>query len=203
MRIALFVEDAAHESFLVGILERLMEDEACVAEVSVRNAVGGRGAVLVALRRYVRDLANGREAFAEILIVAIDANCQGVQAVTRDILEVARREGFPGRVVTAVPDPHIELWYLADGAAIFEAIGVQGSQPTLPPYKCERARYKTLLRDAFRAVGIDPPAGGSEYGADIAAAVDLARARTQADDFASFVADARSALRESAATARS
>lgn len=200
MNLALFVEDAAHEAFIAAVVARLLDDEQCWADVSVRNAVGGRGAVLAALRNYVRDLAAGRESFAEILIVAIDGNCQGVQVVARDIREIATREKFPGRVVVAVPNPHIELWYLADGRAVFEVIGAAGSQPALPAFKCERARYKTLLREAFRAGEIDPPAGGSEYGADVAAVLDLERARTTCDELGAFIAEAKSAFHEYTAT---
>jgi len=198
MRASVFVEDAAHASFVVGVLKRVASELVIAVEVDVRNAVGGHGAVVGSLRRYVRDVAQGRESFAEVLVVAIDGNCQGTQHVRRAIRAVSEKEVYAGQVVCAVPNPHIELWYLLDGRAVNEVIECEGSQPPLPEQKCEKGRYKRLLRDAFRAGDIDPPAGGSEYGDDIAAALDFNRARAADPDFDSFVDDLEAALRSAA-----
>lgn len=195
MRLAAFVEDAAHASFLIGVIKRVAHDVDVEVEVEVRNAVGGKGAALAALKRYVRDLQRGRESFAEILLVAIDGNCQGSQAVVRAITDIAASQDFAGTVVCAVPNPHIELWYLADGRAVHSAIGEDSGQAGLPEQKCERGRYKALLRQAFLDGGIDPPAGGSEYGADIAALLDLTQARRSNQEFDSFVSDLSAALK--------
>jgi hypothetical protein len=198
MKTSVFVEDAAHASFIVGVLERVALTLGVSIDVNVRNAVGGHGAVVGSLRRYVRDVARGRDTFAEVLVVAIDGNCQGSHRVKRAIREVAQREVYPGLVVCAVPNPHIELWYLLDGIAVNTVIGCGGSQPALPEQKCEKGRYKRLLRDAFREGDIDPPAGGSEYGEEIAAALDIDFARAADSDFDSFVDDLEAALRSSA-----
>ena len=198
MKTSVFVEDAAHASFVVGVLERVALTLGVSIDVNVRNAVGGHGAVVGSLRRYVRDVARGRDTFAEVLVVAIDGNCQGSHRVKRAIREVAQREVYPGLVVCAVPNPHIELWYLLDGIAVNTVIGCGGSQPALPEQKCEKGRYKRLLRDAFREGDIDPPAGGSEYGEEIAAALDIDFARAADSDFDSFVDDLEAALRSSA-----
>ena len=198
MKTSVFVEDAAHASFIVGVLERVALTLGVSIDVNVRNAVGGHGAVVGSLRRYVRDVARGRDTFAEVLVVAIDGNCQGSHRVKRAIREVAQREVYAGLVVCAVPNPHIELWYLLDGIAVNTVIGCGGSQPALPEQKCEKGRYKRLLRDAFREGDIDPPAGGSEYGEEIAAALDIDFARAADSDFDSFVDDLEAALRSSA-----
>lgn len=195
MRVAIFVEDAAHASFIVELVERLATAIGVAPELELRNALGGRGAVLTSLRRYVRDLAKGRERFADLLVVAIDGNCQGSQSVRRAVLEIVQGEAYGGEVACAVPNPHVELWYLSDGQAVHRVIGAEGTQPALPARKCEKSRYKRLLREAFLNGGIDPPAGGSEYGEDIARALDLERARRVDDDLDRFLADTSSALR--------
>jgi hypothetical protein len=201
MKVALFVEDAAQESFLGALVHRVALTESIEVTVDTRSAVGGRGAVLASFRRYVRDLSTGLEEFAEILVVGLDGNCRGRNAVVKEVREISERETFPGRVVPAVADPHIELWYLGDGSAVSRVIGAAGPQPDLPEYKCERARYKTLLREAFHAGDIDPPAGGSEYGPEIANALDLNTAARRLSDLEAFLSDLRSALREAAVTA--
>lgn len=195
MKVGAFVEDAAHASFIVALVRRLADPLEITVEIELRNALGGRGAVIGSLRKYVRDVARGRDTFAELLVVAIDGNCQGSQEVRRAILDVASAEHFAGQIACAVPNPHIELWYLADGQAVHTVIGASGSQPALPPHKCEKSRYKTLLREAFLDGDIDPPAGGSEYGEEIASALDLDRARSADADFDRFVGELSAAMR--------
>jgi len=157
MKTSVFVEDAAHASFIVGVLERVALTLGVSIDVNVRNAVGGHGAVVGSLRRYVRDVARGRDTFAEVLVVAIDGNCQGSHRVKRAIREVAQREVYPGLVVCAVPNPHIELWYLLDGIAVNTVIGCGGSQPALPEQKCEKGRYSDCSEmHSVRAISTRP-----------------------------------------------
>lgn len=108
MKIALFVEDAGHLTFIRRLVERTLEDERAAAQILERNAVGGSGAVMASLRDYVRDLARGYDEFADILVTAIDGNCQRPAARVRDIRSICNRAGYAGRLVCAIPDPHIE-----------------------------------------------------------------------------------------------
>ena len=197
MRILLFVEDAGHEAFIVGLVERVCRELEVSAEIFTRNAVGGKGSALRTLRQYVRDMRQGRERFAEILVVAIDGNCQGPQVVAREIREIVEGQQFAGICVCAVPDPHVEVWYLADGRAIRRVLEEDGAQPGLPEQKCEPDRYKQLLREAFLDLDIDPPAGGTEYGGEIAEALDVERATANQPTLRSFVDDLRAAIRVS------
>lgn len=197
MKANVFVEDAAHESFIAALVRRVASELGVEIEIEVRNALGGRGSVLTSLRKYVRDLARGREGFAELLVVAIDGNCQGSQAIRREIRGIVEREAYAGKLVCAVPNPHVELWYLADGTAVHAVINVPGPQAGLPEHKCEKGRYKTLLRKAFCDGGIDPPAGGSEYGQDIANKLDLPRARATDRTLDEFADDLGAAIRSS------
>lgn len=195
MTVSVFVEDAAHESFIVGLVDRIAGELGIQVDVEVRNALGGRGSVLTSLRRYVRDVARGRERFADVLVVAIDGNCQRSQVIRREIRRIVERENYAGHLVCAVPNPHIELWYLSDGRAVHSVIGAPGPQAGLPGHKCEKARYKTLLRNAFLDGDIDPPAGGSEYGGEIAHELDLNRARSSDETLDAFAASLTAALR--------
>lgn len=196
MRVALFVEDAGHLAFIRRLIDRVSSDEEIEAEILERNAVGGRGATLSSLRTYLRDVAEGQDAFAEVVVTAIDGNCHGYQDRCRDIITIVERVHYAGITVCAVPDPHIEIWYLADGQAVAHVCGGDRNQPALPEYKCEPDYYKRLLRDAFLAFDIDPPAGGTEFGDDIAAELDLDAARRQAESFDAFLSDLRGALRQ-------
>ncbi len=77
---------------------------------------------------------------------------------------------FSGLAVYAIPDPHIERWLLLDAAA-FKAVFGRGC--AAPDQKCERHRYKTLLREAIRDAGIIPLLGGIEYAEDLVKAMNL------------------------------
>lgn len=195
MRILLFVEDAGQSAFVSGLVTRVCEEVGASCDLETRNAVGGKGSALRTLRQYVRDMEGGRESFAEILVVGIDANCSGPAEVVRSIRLIAQQQGFAGTVVCAVPDPHVEVWYLADGRAVLRAIGEAGNQPPLPAYKCEPDYYKQLLRNAFLAGDIDPPAGGAEYGDDIARKLDFQAASASQPSLNSFLDELRGAIR--------
>ena len=200
MKVALFVEDAAQLDFLSALVERIADIENVALDIQTRNAVGGRGVVETSLRRYVRDLSSGGAAYADILVVCIDSNCHGVNQTVATIREIVENAAYPGLLVCATPDPHIELWYLADGKAVSLAVGDDRPHLPLPAHKCERSRYKTLLREEFRRHEIDPPGGGAEYGREIAGLMDLNAARANQSAFDSFVADLGGALRQLAAT---
>ncbi|MGH8906621.1 MAG: hypothetical protein ACRD0K_08915 [Egibacteraceae bacterium] len=191
--VGLFLEDDGHRAFLAPLCRRLADGEGCEIRLHERSASGGIGVTLRQLRQYVRDLRDGVEQFMQVLIVAVDGNCQGFNE-RRKLIEQVVGDRYPGQLVIAVPDPHVELWYLADpdapGRALGRAVPVQ-----VPTYKCERARYKTLLREVFSAVGIQAPAGGIEFGDDIVAELDLDRACRNDRAFARLVGDYRAALR--------
>ncbi|TMC25608.1 MAG: hypothetical protein E6J32_13320 [Chloroflexi bacterium] len=196
MRIGLFVEDAGHLAFIRALVERVVSAEQTEAEILERNAVGGRGAALSSLRSYLRDVTERRDVFVEILVAGIDGNCHGYQERCREIITIVERAEYPGLPVCAVPDPHVEIWYLADGQAVARACGGVGRQPGLPRYKCEPEYYKTLLREAFLVFDIDPPAGGTEFGDDIGSELVLDVARRNVESLDAFLSDLRAAIRQ-------
>ncbi len=144
-RIDLFAEDAGHEAVLVPLLHRLAElhgIEIKVRRISVR---GGYGRVEKELREYVKDLWKYQQDLPDLVVVATDANCSGFQKRRKRLQETV--ESIRDRVAFAVPDPHVERWLLRDPAAFKAALGRACRQPD---QKCDRDRYKGLLRDAVR-----------------------------------------------------
>ncbi len=194
LTIGYFLEDNLHELFFTTLTRRVAEDLGVVIALDVRNATGGKGRVMAELKSYLRDVRAGRETQYPILVVAIDSNCSKYQEKRNQIEQIKEQTGYSGEMVCAVPDPHIERWYLADAEGFRRAIA--GSQPlSLPGYKCEREHYKKALRHAFRTAGISPQLDGAEYAREIVAEMDLYRAGQTDAALKHFLDDLRSTLR--------
>lgn len=192
IQVGLFGEDDAHRLLLRPLIERIASEESVPVEVHTRNATGGIPRVLGELSRYARDLETGVEGFLQVLVVAIDANCVGRNARTASIVDKVG-DLYPGVLVPAVPDPHIEKWYLADPQAVPRVLGERGTA-VVPSMKCERSRYKTALVDAFSKYNVTPPLGGIEYGEDIVREMDFGVAARH-DDLERFVDEFRRSVR--------
>lgn len=193
--IAYFVEDLAHIYFIVALVQRVAEERGLDPEKikhDPRNA-GGRGRVFTELIQYLKDVREERRSPYDIVVIAIDANCQSPQSVKNRIKDAKAQANYPGPLVCAVPDPHIERWYLADPEGFETALPVIG-RPQLPRYKCKGDYYKNQLYAAFASAGVSPPLHGAEYGADIAAAIDLFRAGRNDSSLKCFVDDLKAAL---------
>lgn len=115
------------------------------------------------MERYVRGLQKDPGNLLDLLIVAIDANCNSYAKRKKTI-----NEKLPAEVQTitvcAIPDPHVERWLLIDQSA-FKAVFGKGC--AAPPAKCERNLYKRLLIEAIRETGLTPLVGGIEHARDI------------------------------------
>ena len=171
--IALFVEDYAHRQVVGALLLRLADESGLTVRLHWRNAVGGRGRVVHELKRYLNDLTT-QGGHPDLIVVATDANCVGLQRRTRDIDASAA----VSPVVLAIPDPHIERWLLLDGRA-FKTVFGKGCDA--PDKKCDRGRYKHQLFEAVRATGVVPQLGGVQYAEDIVQHMDIdAAARADA-----------------------
>jgi hypothetical protein len=175
IEISLFVEDFGHEEFLTALIDRLAAEEATEVRIRPRSVRGGRGKVLTELGQYIVDIERSREPMPDLLVVATDANCQGYTARKREIEKAALRlvQVQPGKLLVAIPDPHVERWMLVDSHA-FKAVLGRGC--SAPDQKCQRDRYKNMLLMAMRTAGITPPLGGMEYARDIVQHLDLDRA---------------------------
>jgi len=196
IRVGYFLEDVGQETFIVALVERIAQQAGLATDDlshDPRSTVGGRGRAVAELHRFLHDVTHEYERPFDILVVAIDGNCQSYTGKRKEIKRVVQQTGYPGPVVCIVPDPHIERWYLADARALAQVVGAK-IHPKVPTYKCERGRYKGALRDALLQAGIVAPLGGAEYGADVAAALDLYTVGKADAGFKHSVDDLRAAL---------
>ncbi len=185
--VALFVEDAAHETVLQALVRRLAEEhdvEVAFRSYSVR---GGAGKVVKELVRFLRDLKRGHRTLPDLLIVGRDANCQGLLKRRQELEPLGKLCGC--QAVYAIPDPHIERWLLLDSAA-FKAVLGRGCEA--PQQKCERKRYKRLLIEAVRAAGVTPLLGGIEHAEAIVAAMHLQSLESADESLGRLLKDLRS-----------
>ena len=204
IRLGYFLEDVGQEAFLTTLAERIAEEVGLAADGlyhDSRSVIGGKGRAISELRCFLLDVGRGLERTFDVLVVAIDSNCQGFVEKRNEIQQVVEQTGYPGTVVCAIPDPHIERWYLADAQALGQAIGAD-VQPKVPSYKCERGRYKEALREALRQASIVAPLGGAEYGPEVANALNLYIVGKEDTGFKHFVDELRGALRVISRTAK-
>jgi hypothetical protein len=168
-----FFEDIAQEKFIKAIVKRASQEVGKNVQVKVRSATRG-SRVWNEFELYLKDIKRGLEPMPDILVVVIDSDCKGRNVVVNRIKQLAKGYGFPvDRVVCAVPEPHIERWYIEDQSALKRVISEVNVQKV--GYKCERDRYKRALEDAIRKAGVEPLLGGAEYGDEIASCLDPGR----------------------------
>ena len=189
--VLLFAEDAGHEQIVGALVQRLAAEHELDIVLRVRSATGGHGRVFEALRRFLRDLPWQPEPSPDLLLVALDANCKGYVACRREVDAALAAYLLP--VVCAIPDPHVERWLLLDGAAFRDVLGKGCSAPD---QKCNRDRYKDLLRSAVRATGITPLLGGIEHGEEIIQAMDLTRAALADESLGRFLSAVRAQFQQ-------
>src|SRR5271157_2634089 len=175
--IVLFVEDFGHEEFITAWINRFSREMSVPVEMRRYSVRGGHGRAISELGQFVSDVRKARESLPDLLIVAIDANCQGYTPRSREIEKALGRLSF--RVVLAVPDPHLERWLLLDAAAFKKVLG-KGCEA--PDFKCDRHRYKKLLAEAVLQAGVTPLIGGLEHARDIVDSMELARATRKGGD---------------------
>ena len=190
-RIALFVEDYAHQQFLGALLQRLAEESGVSIRLDWRNARRGHGAVVKEFKQYLRDVQMQGDEQPDLIVAATDANCKGLRDRTTALRGVTPQADL--NIVFAVPDPHIERWLLVDSGAFKKVFG-RGCNA--PDQKCERARYKKMLIDAIRESGITPSLGGIEYAEDIVKEMDLGQAARNDASLQRLLEDLNAVFRE-------
>lgn len=175
--VALFVEDIGHEEFLKAMVKKFSALYNVPVKVVPRSVRGGHGRATTELKQYLRDLQRQQKPIPDLVIVARDANCQGIADRERELKEISEKfERIQDLVVYAIPDPHIERWLLLDSAAFKSVLG-KGC--AAPDHKCDRDRYKILLLNAIREAEVEPLLGGMEYAEDLVNAMDVQRMKTQ------------------------
>lgn len=193
LRVLYFVEDRAQEGFIVALVERIASELSMPKSLlspEVKSGSGRGSRVISEFVNFIGDIAEIEVAGADMIVVAIDANCKGYMKKAELLTKNVEDTRFRDILVFAIPDPHIERWYLLDQEALKKGTGLKrGIQP--PAYKCEKNYYKTILRNALQEEGIDSLVGGSEFGPEIARNLsDLYAVGKQDPSFAKFVEDA-------------
>ncbi len=186
--IALFVEDDAHEKIIGALVSKIAAEFGFSVKFDWRNTVGGHGKVIAELKVYVRDLERQGTPWPDLIVVATDANCKGLNERSREL----GPPDAPAPLLLAIPDPHVERWLLLDGAA-FKAVFGRGCQA--PDRKCVRKLYKRKLIDEIHAAGGITLLGGIEYAEDIVQHMDINRAAQVDDSLQRFVEGLRSIFR--------
>ena len=188
----LFVEDRAHEEFIVPLVNRIAAEEAIAVRCRVRSAVGGHPRAMQEFDTYQRVWERGiPTGIPDVLVVAIDTNCSTF-ARTRDAIEEATHEQLRVFLVTACPNPHIERWLMADLDSFHQVVG---HRPALGVTKCERDYYKGHLKDAVQRGGHPQTLGGIEFASDLVEQMSLYRAGRADRSLKAFVDELRARFR--------
>lgn len=183
--VSLFGEDAGHEAVLRALLARMSKDHEIQLRVRSLSATGGVTKVHFKFESYLSDIAKGKVATPDMIVVATDGNCKGYTERRHEIHAVAQAHPeLSGIVVYAIPDPHIERWLLADPAAFKTVLG-RGCN--LPQHKCQKDYYKHLLVREVQAANVKPILGGLEYAEDIIGAMNLANVETSEPSFEKLI----------------
>lgn len=188
--VALFVEDIGQVRFLTRLMERVAAEQepSLQARIITRNATGGGARVIAELRRFVRDLPTEEET-PDLIVVALDCDCRRRSRVVRDLQKLLAGR-VSSEIVFALPEPHVERWYLADQAALQRVTGAPG-MPSLPPPRCRKDLFKRALADAFGAGDLYPSLGGVEYAEEIVSEMDLSVAARNDASLGAFIQDFR------------
>lgn len=189
--IKFFAEDTGHAMVLTPLIQRFAHQYNVVIEIENRSATGGHGRVVSELKRYLHELARGKETIPDLLIVATDGNCKGYSNRLQELEEVTKK--FHGSVIYAIPDPHIERWLLIDSLAFKKVLGKGCSAPV---QKCERLLYKHLLTESVRNAGFTPLANGLEFAEPLINAMDLDKLERMEDSLGRFLKALRQQFQE-------
>jgi hypothetical protein len=165
IRILYFLEDRAQEGFIKALVERIAKEELLSTSSLIHDVRSARGGsrIINEFKNFLRDSAKRETVDIDFLVVAIDGNCKGYKDRIEQ-LEKCIKSNHPlkNRVIYAVPDPHIERWYIMDQKALRDGVGLNKA-PSLPPYKCKKPHYKQVLNQALKESNVHSLLGGAEY----------------------------------------
>lgn len=190
-----FLEDAAQEALIPSLVERLIAEEGKnQGDYTLRILSARGGGSIRAYKDFMKQAKKRPSLSADVLIVGSDGNCNGFAKRRSQLLQASAKAPYP-LVIPAIPDPHIERWYLLDSQALANAANVP-VQAVPPNAKCDKGHYKKLLKDAFARQNLFPPLGGTEYGPLVAKTMDLYAAGILDHALRDFVDQVRSWLRQ-------
>jgi len=200
IRILYFLEDRAQEGFITALVKRVASELAIASDIlvhDIRSARHGSKAI-TEFRTFIKDTKHkkGEVIHGDFLVVSIDGNCKGCEQRVKQLGKYIKEDHpFKERVVYAVPDPHIERWYLMDQKALKKGIGIEKA-PDVPTYKCKKDYYKKILYQALKESNVNSLLGGSEYAEGIVANIDnLGLLAKQNAGFKTFIEDLKKMLK--------
>ncbi len=192
-----FLEDRGHAVLLKAFFHRIAAEKGFRPENwkdDVRAARGGGS--IGAFKSFLQDLQVVGNTFPfDLLIVASDGNCKGYLEKRQQLVNYAEKsiQDALDRLVFAIPDPHIERWYMDDPGGFNRALGF-GALPVLPSYKCEKGLYKNVMKQAVASSEVYVQFGGYEYGEKIVQEMDIYAAIKTDPSLKHFIDELGSAL---------
>jgi hypothetical protein len=120
-------------------VERIAKEESFTPDNLIHDIRSARGGskIINDFKEFIKSLKTYISDF-DLLVVAVDGNCKGYQERKKQLeYPLKSTPSLEERVVFAVPDPHIERWYILDQKAFKYGVGINKS-PMLPPYKCKK-----------------------------------------------------------------
>ncbi len=193
--IIFFLEDGAQEALIPHIVRRLIVDEGKnPLDYELRTLSARGGGSIRAYKEFIKGVKKRKTPTADVLIVGSDGNCNGFAKRRTQLNAAAKDVPYPA-IITAIPDPHVERWYLLDSQALAGAAGVP-LQAIPPSAKCDKGHYKKLLKGAFAQHNLFPPLGGAEYGPLVAQKMDLYAAGVADHALRDFIEQVRDWLRQ-------
>lgn len=198
MRILYFLEDIAHERFITSLVKRIAADESFAYKKihhEIRTARHGARAV-GEFKKFIKDESKKEKTDVDLLIVAVDGNKKGYSERKKQLdRHVKSGHPYKNRVVYAIPDPHIERWYILDQKAFKEGVGLDKA-PDLPPYKRGKDYYKNFIKKALKEGGVNSLAGGAEFAEKIVGSIhDINNLCNNDKSFKAFVDDLRNVFK--------
>ena len=186
------------EGFIKALVNRVAQDLSMPIDSlrhDIRSARDGSTSIRE-FKRFMRDTMQTDSSDADLLIVTIDGNCKGYRERIRQLEGyVSPNHPLRHKMVFAVPDPHIERWYIMDQRAFKNGVGIDRA-PDMPPYKCKKDYYKSLLRQALAESDVSSFLGGAEYAENIVNnMVSIDALSDQNAGFGTFVDSLRDSLR--------
>ena len=76
--IALFVEDYAHQQIIGALIQRMTEEYGIAVRPHWRSTTHGYGRVVREFKEFLRDLDRQGNGLPDLIVVATDANCEGM-----------------------------------------------------------------------------------------------------------------------------
>ncbi len=190
MLVRYVLEDLAHAEFVPALFRRIAHETDVDIDERIPGYMRGGGTTISELRQLLGDINAGVTDRPDIIVVGIDADCGQQGDRDRQVKRACRVEGYQGTVLTAEPDPHIEIWYLSDPEFVQQLL-LTPERPTVPTVRCKRQEYKDRLRSTVLSSGVRPALGGIEYGTEIAERMDRYRAGRNVSSLRRFVDAAR------------